>query len=75
MVGDGGSGRGSVFVKFLKSDPKVVCSGDRRGEKFKKKCDVYHFCLLTDRQRGSLSRFESKQSRLFSVFLVKRKES
>ena len=45
MVGDGGSGRGSVFVKFQKSDQKVVCSGDRRGEKFKKKCGVYHFCL------------------------------
>ncbi len=42
MVGDGGRGRGSVFAKFLKSNSKVVCSGDRRGEKFEKKC-VYHF--------------------------------
>ena len=42
MVEDGGRGRGSVFVKFLKSDSRVVCSGDRRGEKFEKKC-IYHF--------------------------------
>ena len=73
MVGDGGRGRGSVFVKFLKSNSRVVCSGDRRGEKFEKEC-IYHFCLLTDHQRKSLSRLESKRLRLFSVFLVRRKE-
>ena len=42
MVGDGGRGRGSVFAKFLKSNSEVVCSGDRHGEKFEKKC-IYHF--------------------------------
>ena len=37
MVGDGGRGRGSVFVKFLKSNSRVVCGEDKSGEKSKKK--------------------------------------
>ena len=58
VVGDGGRGRGSVFVKFLKSNSRVVCSGDRRGEKFEKKC-VYHFLSGNRSPKEGLSRKES----------------
>ena len=70
MVEDGGRGRGSVFAKFLKSNSKVVCSEDKRGEKFEKEC-VYHFLSDNGSPKKSLSR-----KRIYTIvtrfwFLVK----
>ncbi len=71
MVGDGGRGRGSVFAKFLKSNSKVVCSEDRRGEKFEKEC-VCHFLSFNGSPKEKF-----KPKRIYTIvtffcFLVKR---
>ena len=71
MVGDGGRGRGSVFVKFLKSNSRVVCSGDRCGEKFEKKF-IYHFLSFNGSPKEKF-----KPKRIYTIvtffcFLVKR---